>query len=357
MQIKQQIEKKIRQDTPLSRQDILFCIELLHTDEKYWLYDLADKIRRQYMGDEIFIRGIIEFSNNCQKSCLYCGIRNLNTNIERYRISEQEILTVCRAMERSAQTTVVLQSGEDLFYSKEKIGQLIQEIKKQTALAVTLSLGERDLDTYQYWQQCGMDRYLLRFETSSKTVFKDLHPDDDHDYRIECIKNLKKLAVQTGSGFMIGLPGTTDDDLVRDILLCYKLDLDMIGIGPFIPHPDTPLKDSPHELSIDFLSGIVSILRLVCKDAHIPATTAFDAVTPEGRNLVLQRGANIFMPNVTPQKYRNHYLLYPGKPCIDASGDECEQCVKKRILNLGRKPGQGPGHSIHRSVEHKIKNC
>lgn len=347
---KEFIIKKVKSNKLFNKDDIIYLLKLLRTDEKEWIYALADKVRQQHMGDTVYIRGIVEFSNNCWRTCNYCGIRNLNPKVERYSMHEEEILGICKKMKQYGQTTVVLQSGEDLSYTKKRIGDLIKQIKKETELAVTLSVGERDESTYQYWKECGLDRYLLRFETSNEKIFKKLHQDDDFHERINCVKILKRIGVQTGSGFMIDLPKATDNDITNDILLCHKLDLDMIGIGPFIPHPDTPLAKLEQNHSIDFITGVLSILRLVNKDAHIPATTAYDAIHSNGRQLALQRGANVFMPNSTPAKYRSNYLLYPNKPCVDESSDKCSQCVIERIKSLGRKIGTGPGHSIHKSV-------
>ena len=288
----------------------------------------------------------MEFSNFCVKNCYYCGIYSSNKKVKRYRIPDEEILDVCRDMEKSGQTTVVLQSGEDPFYTKERMGELIEAIKSETSLAVTLSVGERDRETYGYWKDKGMDRYLLRFETSNETLFKACHPDADLARRLTCLKDLKELGVQTGSGFLIGLPDETIRQLARDILFCSELELDMIGVGPFIPHGDTRFNSLPNAFGKDVFFKTVAILRLLNKKAHIPATTAFDAIDPEGRNLLLSRGCNVFMPNSTPKKYREHYLLYPGKPCVDESAEDCSACVLGRISALGRKIGKGPGHSI-----------
>ena len=330
-----------------SLEEIIDLLNLLTTPLKEEIYKTADSIRQSIMGDEVYIRGIIEFSNICKKNCNYCGIRAANKNLQRYRLKESEILESCALLEKNDFSTVVLQSGEDMYYTKERLGELLKKIKQNFKLAITVSAGERDIETYKYWRDCGMDRYLIRFETSNRAVFKNLHPDDDFDYRIDCIKNLKKIGVQTGSGFMIGLPNTTLADIANDILFCRALDCDMIGIGPFIPHSDTPLVDYKKNdiFNIDFYTGVLSILRIVNPDAHIPATTAFDAITIDGRQLCLKRGANVFMPNVTPAKYRANYLLYPNKPCVDESAGDCLNCVRRRITAIGRKIGIGFGNS------------
>lgn len=301
------------------------------------LYKQADKIRADNFGGEVFLRGIIEFSNYCRKNCFYCGIRRSNLGVKRYRISDDEIVEAARKAEKAHCNTVVLQSGEDLFYTKDKMGELIKRIKQETHLTITLSVGERDLATYEYWKKCGMDRYLLRFETSNQKLFKACHPDDDFHQRIECLKNLKDLGVQTGSGFLIGLPNETYEDLAEDILFCTRLNLDMIGVGPFIVHTNTPFHVSHNPFPKEVFFKTIAILRVLNPKAHIPATTAFDAIDPNGRNLLLQRGANVFMPNMTPKKYRKLYMLYPGKPCVDESADDCANCTFRRISSIGRK--------------------
>lgn len=318
-------------------------------DDLERLYTRADRVRAEHMGDEVFIRGIIEFSNLCANDCLYCGIRASNFIVNRYSMSVDEIMQTVRSFERMGQTTVVLQSGETPGLDDEDIGRLIRTIKSQTPLAVTLSIGNRPRETYHFWKECGMDRYLIRFETTDRQLFARLHPDCSFDERIECLHVLRELGVQTGSGFMIGVPGETLEILADNILFCRELDLDMIGIGPYIPHPDTPLAEEPNAYTgnEEIFYKAVSALRIVNPDAHIPATTAFDAVFPgTGRNLALVRGANIFMPNNTPVEHRKDYLLYPGKPYVDENADQCAACVMMRIKAIGRKIGTGPGHSL-----------
>lgn len=312
------------------------------------LYKRADAVRKQHMGDEVFLRGIIEFSNACSNDCLYCGIRVSNRNVQRYSMTADDIVAHARELPSRGQTTVVLQSGESPVFGDEELGDVIRRIKKETALAVTVSVGNRPAEIYTYWKACGMDRYLLRFETSDPELFRHLHPDCTLEERLECLRGLRALDVQVGSGFMIGLPGERLETLAENILLCRDLDLDMIGIGPYIPHPDTPLGNEPnaYEHDREMYFRAVAVLRLFNPDAHIPATTAFDAVFPgKGRNLALQRGANVFMPNTTPVQFRRDYQLYPGKPCVDEDAGQCATCVLHRIEALGRTPGKGPGHT------------
>lgn len=328
----------------LSKDKILALLHATPEDTDR-LYNQADKVRETYLGDEVYLRGIIEFSNHCRKNCAYCGIRALNTMVHRYRISDDEILATCKKIEAYQQTTVVLQSGEDVYYTQEVLGELISTIKHETKLAITLSVGERSKDTYAYWKEKGMDRYLLRFETCNRDLFATMHPDDDFDERLNCLRDLKDVGVQVGSGFLIGLPGETLEQLADDILFCTQLNLDMIGVGPFIAHPNTPLSDLKNPFDPEIFFKTIAILRLLNPKTHIPATTAFDAIHPNGRNKALTIGANVFMPNASPKAYRKDYLLYPGKPCIDESGDDCAGCVVARIGMLGRKIGTSRGDS------------
>lgn len=313
------------------------------------LYRHADMVRRNHVGDEVFIRGIVEFSNICLNDCLYCGIRASNGDVARYAIPPEEIVDIAHAMKGSEQTTIVLQSGETPGMADEKLGSVIRRIKGETGLAVTVSVGNRPYETYRFWKECGMDRYLLRFETSDRALFARLRPGSSLDERLRCLGYLKDLGVQTGSGFMIGLPGERLEVLADNIILCRSLDLDMIGIGPFIPHPGTPLrgtKNAYHDDPEMFFKAL-AVLRVFNPDAHIPATTAFDAVFPgSGRDLALKRGANVFMPNNTPVRYKKEYLLYPGKPSVDESPEECTEAAVARIESLGRIIGKGPGHSF-----------
>jgi 2-iminoacetate synthase len=313
------------------------------------LYRAADLTRRRHMGEAVYLRGIVEFSNICRNNCLYCGIRAGNDRVRRYRLTPAQIMAVARRMIGWGQTTIVLQSGEAPSVAEDReLGRLIRRIKSETPLAVTLSVGNRPPETYRFWRDCGMDRYLLRFETSDQTMFSRLHPDCSLKERLACLHDLRSLGVQTGSGFMIGIPGETQDTLADNILLCRDLNLDMIGIGPFIAHPDTPLggEANAYAQEPDMYFKALAVLRLLNPKAHLPATTAFDAVFPRsGRNLALKRGANVFMPNATPRTYRTEYLLYPGKPCVDEGGEDCAGCVVGRLRTLGRPLGMGPGHS------------
>jgi biotin synthase len=319
------------------------------------LYRAADRVRQSVMGDEVYLRGIIEFSNHCRRSCDYCGIRGPNRAVKRYRMTPEEIVELSIEAKRLGNTTVVLQSGEDPWFTAERLCAILRDIRRQADVAITLSIGERPLEELRAFRAAGCDRYLLRFETSDRLIFKAIHPDDDYDERMACLANLRTAGIQVGSGFMIGLPGGSLRTIARDLLFATALDLDMIGCGPFLPHPETPLAGegpavSPGGAGLladrDVYFRTIALLRLLNPKAHIPATTAFDALLPDGRDLVLTRGGNVFMPNVTPQKYRSLYQLYPNKPCVDEDGAKCSLCVVGRIARIGRTIGKGPGHSV-----------
>jgi biotin synthase len=309
------------------------------------LYREADAVRKRSVGDEIFLRGIIEITNHCRNDCRYCGIRR-SRSTTRYRISEKEIVGISCRLSGLGVTTVVLQGGEDGYFSRERVGTLLRRIKRETSLAVTLSLGEQDADTFRYWQQEGMDRYFLRFETSQSRLFRQAHPDGTLAQRMRCLHTLKKLGIQTGSGFLMGLPGQTLEGLAADILVCTGLELDMIGVGPFIPHPATPYGEGKNPFDEDIFPKAVAILRLLNPYSHIPATTGFDAVVSGSRLRLLQQGANVFMPNATPLRYRHRYDLYPGKPGVDVPLEEAVVHLREELRRIGRCLGDGPGHAI-----------
>lgn len=309
----------------------------------------ADRLRARIFGDAVNLRGIIEFSNRCARDCFYCGIRASNGAVKRYTMEADEIVAAARAAADGGCRTVVLQSGEPPALGDEALGAVIGRIKDETGVAVTLSCGVRPREVYRRWRAAGMDRYLLRFETSDPELYAALHPDSTLDERLGALADLREAGVQVGSGFLIGVPGETIDVLGRNILLCRELELDMIGVGPFIAHPGTPLGGSRNAWADDaeMFFAAVAVLRLFNPEAHIPATTAFDALFPgDGRERLLAGGANVFMPNVTPQPYRAAYELYPGKPCREEAGVACIGCARLRIEALGRTIAEGPGHGL-----------
>jgi len=315
------------------------------------IYEAANDQRRQTMGEAVHLRGIIEFSNFCRNNCWYCGIRCDNTHVKRYRMTAEEIVETAKNAKAWGCGTVVLQSGEDAFFTVDMLGDILRRIKSETGLAVTLSVGVRTREDLASLKTAGCDRYLLRFETTSNALFSAIHPDESFEHRMQCLTDLRELDFQVGSGFMIGLPGSTPEMIANDILFATRLKLDMIGCGPFLSHPDTPLAAKPLLEDRGVYYKTIALLRLLNPTAHIPATTAFDALEPEGRNHVLMRGANVFMPNITPGQYRSMYLLYPNKPCVDEDGAACALCVRGRLAALGREIATGPGHALRTNIQ------
>jgi biotin synthase len=311
------------------------------------LYKKADKIRQQNVQDTVHLRGIIEFSNYCIKQCNYCGINASAQKVTRYRIPHKEIIETCNFINQHQLGTVVLQSGEDPYYTSDKITKIIRDIKNNTDLAITLSIGNKTKKELQEYKAAGMDRYLIRFETSNSDLFNKCHPDDSLSSRVKTIQALQALNVQTGSGFLIGLPKQTIQQLAEDILFCTNLNLNMIGIGPYISNPNTVFTDQINPFDEELFYKVIAIIRILNPKAHIPATTAFDAINKNGRNLLLQRGANIFMPNMTPIKYKENYQLYPNKPCINETSNMCISCINKRLLKINRTVGTGRGDALN----------
>jgi biotin synthase len=353
-------------NTPLEYDEILAWLREEDPQRLVCLWQMADETRRACVGDAVHLRGLVELSNHCARQCAYCGLRGGNTGLPRYRMTPDEVLGAAHEAVDFGYGTVVLQAGEDYAISVGWMGQLVRRIKSETPLAVTLSLGERQPDELELWRAAGADRYLLRFETSDPALFNLIHPGPGGraSDRIPILRQLKALGYETGSGIMVGLPGQTYESVARDIGLFRELDLDMIGIGPFIAHPDTPLGNPelwkqfappednllhPHhgdqvpdtELMV---YKTVALTRLVCPEANIPSTTALATINRQsGRELGLKRGANVLMPNLTPVKYRSLYQIYPAKACITETGTACNSCLRLRIGAIGRHIGVGPG--------------
>lgn len=319
-------------------------LEAQGEDERRLLHT-ADEVRAKTMGGVVHLRGLIEFSNYCMRNCRYCGLRRDNHKIERYRLAPEELVEVARKAEQIGYKTVVLQSGEDISFSRETLAGIIRAIKAGTGLAITLSVGERDRNTYQEWKRAGADRYLLRIETTDESLFYRLHPDANLAERMECLVMLKELGYQLGSGIMVGLPGQDAASVARDVIWMHRLRVEMLGIGPFIPHPETPLKEQSGG-TLDEALRLVAVLRLVFPYAHIPATTAMGSLDPHGREKALKAGANVMMPNITPTLVRPLYELYPNKICLSEDADGCFACVSSRIISLDRTVGTDSGHVI-----------
>lgn len=295
------------------------------------LFKKANEVRKQYVGNEIHLRGLIEFSNFCARTCKYCGLRYENKNITRYRLSAEEIIQLAKAGKNAGLQTIVLQSGEDNHFNQTTLCNIIENIKKLD-VAVTLSIGEKTYKEYKAYKDAGADRYLLRIETTDKNLYKNLHPNMSFENRMECLYNLKELGYETGTGSLVGLPNQTIESLADDILFFKKLDADMIGIGPFIPHPETPLGNSNIDLikNLDLSIRVMAITRILLKDINIPATTAMETIHPDGRILALNSGANVVMPNITDDIHKKEYKIYPDKNC-----DSLDSLANK-LLNIGR---------------------
>lgn len=310
-------------------------IDILKDDSQNdWLFKLADETRKKYVGDEVHLRGLIEFSNICRCQCKYCGLQSTNKNIERYRISPEDIVLYAQKAVEMGYKTIVLQSGEDEFYSKEVMCEIIKNIKKLD-VALTLSIGERSFEDYKAFRDCGADRYLIRIETTDRNLYKQMHPYMDFDNRIRCLKDLKKLGYETGTGCLVGLPNQTIESLADDILFFKEINADMVGIGPFIAHPQTPLKDVPNG-NFTLALKVMALTRILLKNINIPATTAMETLNPNGRIIALQSGANVVMPNVTTTEYRAKYEIYPGKICINENPTQCRGCIEGKIKSIGR---------------------
>lgn len=328
--------EKIENAAKFHHLDRLDIIRILATDEfDEFLFKTADSVRKKYKGDSVHIRGIIEFSNICKQNCKYCGIRKDNPNAERYRLSPDEIILFAQHAKEKGFRTIVLQSGEDGFFSAEKMAGIIKKIKSLD-MAVTLSLGEKTTGEYEVYKKAGADRYLLRIETTDKTLYGNLHPNMSFENRVRCLKDLKKLGYETGTGILVGLPGQSIESIADDILFFKNIDADMIGLGPFIPAPDTPLSKEKGGTLAQALK-VMAITRLLLPDINIPATTAMETLHPQGRLMALQCGANVIMPNVTESDYRKKYLLYPGKIAVNTSAAQNYDATVKMIESIGRK--------------------
>lgn len=298
------------------------------------LFTIADKIRQKYVGDEVHLRGLIEFSNYCKQNCLYCGFRRDNKEVNRFRLTEAQIIKFAKDASEQGYKTVVLQSGEDPFFTVDKMTHIISEVKKFD-LAITLSIGEKTFEEYEAYKTAGADRFLIRIETTDKNLYKKLDPDMDWENRKRCLEDLKKLGYEVGTGCIVGIPGQTLESLADDILFFKEINADMVGIGPFIPNPNTPLADAQGG-SFELALKVMAITRLLLPDANIPATTAMETLNPNGRIIALQSGANVVMPNVTQGDYRKFYEIYPGKICVNDTPEKCRGCISGKIKSINR---------------------
>ncbi|MDD3533101.1 MAG: [FeFe] hydrogenase H-cluster radical SAM maturase HydE [Candidatus Cloacimonadaceae bacterium] len=338
------------------RNELIRMLSLQDQDELDDLYKQAYEIKKQQVGTKVYFRGIIELSNICSKNCFYCGIRSGNPDFKRYTISMQEALREAKWCFDQRYGSLVIQAGERTDEAwVDFITELVAGIKELSGgkLGMTLSLGEQSEEVYARWFEAGAHRYLLRIETTNQELYKSLHPADHSlEYRLKCLRSLRKLGYQVGTGVMIGLPGQSMADIADDILFFYDEDVDMLGMGPYIPHQKTPLKhlvDSfDPELALQLGLKLIAVCRIALKDINIATTTALQALHPEGRELGLLAGANVLMPNITNTEYRDGYQLYEGKPCLDENADQCINCLSRRIASIGESIGFDEwGDSLH----------
>ena len=313
------------------------------------LFRAADERRRECVGDEVHLRGLIEFSNRCACHCLYCGLRAANREITRFQLTADQILEAARLARRLGYGTVVMQSGEDEGADVTAVAAVVRTIKEELGLGVTLSMGELEEDAYQMLRAAGADRYLLKHETANPVLFRTLRPGHELSGRVAKLRLLRRLGFQIGGGSMVGLPGQSVADLVADLQLLRELDIDMAGIGPFVPAPGTPLWGSPDtwpvERRIRTTYRMMALLRLLCPLAHIPVTTALSTLDPAARANGLTRGANVIMPNVGQVEYRREYRIYPGKAGLEQTAEAIRADLMQLLERLGRPVAAGPGHS------------
>ena len=300
------------------------------------LFAYAVKRRKEYYGTAVFTRGLIEFTNYCKNNCYYCGLRASNCRVERYRLTLQEICDCADEGYDLGFRTFVLQGGEDPYFTDDKICEIVRSlIKKHPDCAVTLSIGEKSKESYQAYYDAGARRYLLRHETADENHYRQLHPESlSSEHRKQCLWDLKSIGYQVGSGFMVGSPWQTLDNLIADLRFLQSLQPDMIGIGPFIPQSDTPFGDKPQG-SLQRTLNLLAILRLMFPYALIPSTTALGTIHPKGRELGLQAGANVVMPNLSPVKFRKLYSIYDNKICTGEESAQCRDCLSRRVENAG----------------------
>jgi biotin synthase len=333
--------EQILEQKEFTSNEIVYLLQT-ESDERQLIFEKAASIREQYLKNEVYLRGLIEFSNYCIKNCYYCGIRKSNINVIRFILTDEEIFDAARYAYQNKYGSIVLQSGE--LRSTEftnRVTNLLQRIHELTdnKLRITLSSGEQDIETYRHWFKNGASRYLLRIETTSRNLYSKIHPYNElhsFDKRLKCIYDLKQIGYQVGSGVMIGLPFQSLEELANDLLWMKKIDIDMVGMGPYLEHKETPFyryKDEllSEKIRFDLSLKMIAILRILMNDVNIAASTAMQSIDKFGREKAINAGANVFMPNITPIKYRENYKLYDNKPCSKENPDDCKNCIETRI--------------------------
>ena len=342
-----QLIDKLYEENSLNKTEIIYILDNIKEDDIDYLCEKALETRKKYYGDKVYLRGLIEFTNHCKNDCYYCGIRCSNKNIDRYRLTLDEILECSDIGYELGYRTFVLQGGEDRYFTDEKIIEIIKAIKERHSdCAITLSIGEKSYESYKAFFEAGADRYLLRHETATDEHYKKLHPNNlKLSDRKKCLDYLKEIGFQIGAGFMIDSPYQTNENLAEDLIYLKELDPHMVGIGPFIPHHDTIFKDEPTG-KLEKTVIMLALTRLLLPKALIPATTALGTISPRGRESGLKAGANVVMPNLSPRSVRAKYALYDNKICLGDEAAECRKCIENRINFAGFTLDTSRGDSI-----------
>lgn len=339
---------KLEQNHTLPREEWAVLIREHTPEDAEYLFEKARRIRHTYYGRQVFIRGLIEFTNYCKNDCLYCGIRRSNPNVRRYRLTKEEILSCCRQGYALGFRTFVLQGGEDGYYTDAVMTEIVHSIRTAYPdCAITLSIGERSYESYQQLFDAGADRYLLRHETYDASHYASLHPAElTAANRQQCLWNLKEIGYQVGTGFMLGSPGQTAEHLAEDMLFLTELNPQMVGIGPFIPHHDTPFKEEPAG-TLELTLFMLGLIRLALPKVLLPATTALGTIAPDGREHGILAGANVVMPNLSPVSVRKDYSLYDNKICTGDEAAECRKCLDRRMERVGYQIAVTRGDSLN----------
>lgn len=329
------IINKLYEANSANEKELLYLLDNINEIEVDYLISKAHDTRMKYYSNKVYLRGLIELTSFCKKDCLYCGLRRSNKNAQRYRLGIEDVLECVRKGDKLGYKTFVLQGGEDAYYSDEIMINIIKAIKKEfPENAITLSLGERSYESYKNLFEAGADRYLLRHESASKELYESIHPGEPFEERFNCLKNLKEIGYQAGAGFMVGIPNQTNEDLVNDLIFVKRFDPAMCGIGPFIPHKDTPLKEYNHG-SLEKTVICLAIVRLLLPKVLLPATTALSSIDKNGRNAGLKAGGNVIMPNLSPMSVRKKYSLYNDKAYILDEDAEYRKLIEEKVKEAG----------------------
>lgn len=332
-----EIARRFIKERILSRDEFVLLLQKsADADVREMLRQEAFALCRKYYGNKVYIRGLIEFTNYCKNNCYYCGIRRDNRNVRRYRLTEEEILSCCREGYALGYRTFVLQGGDDPYFTDERMTELIRRIKENHPdCAITLSIGEREKESYRKFREAGADRYLLRHETADEAHYRSLHPQEmSLSHRMKCLYDLKELGYQVGAGFMVGSPGQTLANIADDLLFLQRLRPEMVGVGPFIPHHDTRYADEKAG-SVDMTIFLLSVIRILLPKVLLPATTALGTMDPFGREKGLLAGANVVMPNLSPEKNRKDYSLYDNKICTGEEAAQSIAALRKKVESVG----------------------